>query len=140
MIGRVYKKKKVSNLPFSRFLASCSGVRLATPLLPGPIFFLFLAASSATPRPPGSDDAPLLLLTADSPPGLAATSSEPLAMFARAQVPTGAPLPRSLVGRAFSGVVAVSQPAAHHHGGACNREVCRRVQKVRCQVCKGPRA
>lgn len=67
-------------VPFSRFLASCSGVRLATPLLPGPVFFFFLAASSSAPTAPDSGDMPLLLLTVDSTPGLGAISSEVVAM------------------------------------------------------------
>jgi hypothetical protein len=36
-----------ANLPLALFLANCSGVRLATPRLPGPVFFFFRALPSS---------------------------------------------------------------------------------------------
>lgn len=36
----------------ARFLASCSGVRLATPLLPGPVLSFFLRPASSVPSAP----------------------------------------------------------------------------------------
>lgn len=65
-----YDSRRVSDVPFSLFFCSCSGVRFATPLLPAVVFFFFLPASSPSGEPPR------LLLTTDSPPGLGATSSE----------------------------------------------------------------
>lgn len=63
-------RRRVSDVPFSLFFCSCSGVRFATPLLPAVVFFFFLPASSPSGEPSR------LLLTTDSPPGLGATSSE----------------------------------------------------------------
>ena len=42
----------------ARFLASCSGVRLATPLLPGPAFNFFLRPASSVPSAPEPASSP----------------------------------------------------------------------------------
>lgn len=78
LVSHDEKRKGRHHIPFARFLANCSGVRLATPLLPGPVFLSFLAA-------PESEGLPAALEASRFPraappasvPGLGATSSGP---------------------------------------------------------------
>jgi hypothetical protein len=89
-IDRSFERTNISSgpapqkgyVPFCRFFASCSGVRLATPRLPGNVVFFFFLAPASVPVGPDdpSGEAPRLLLTTDSPPGLGATSSSPWSM------------------------------------------------------------
>lgn len=80
-VGNMYEYGKHS--PFALFLASCSGVKFATPLLPEPVFLFLVTFSTssasvvsmASAAPDAPAPAPLGIAVADVREGAAASAS-----------------------------------------------------------------
>jgi len=64
-----------NDIPLARFFASCSGVRFATPRLPGPVLLSFLLMALESGDPAALEASRLLRLVTESPPGLPGPSS-----------------------------------------------------------------